>query len=93
MTRQQINIVIDELELTGVASDQSEGVSRALQQELGRLMTEQGVPAKLLSGQAHMVYPLEANPAGAATLQATPSSTPSSMGRAAARAMYKGFNQ
>jgi len=87
MAKQHINVFIEELELSGLAADQGDAVSRALQQELGRLMTERGVPEKLLAGQTPSLSPLQVNPTGLST------STPASMGRAVARAMYRGFNQ
>jgi hypothetical protein len=75
-----IALRIGELELEGIDPAGRFDVARGLEQELLRLLTEGGVPPRLLSGDA-----------GTPPLVQAGALAPGDLGRALARALYEGW--
>lgn len=76
----RVTLGIAELELDGIDPAGRFDVARGLEQELTRLLAEQGVPRGLLSGDA-----------GRPPLVHGAGLSPADLGRAVARAMYEGW--
>jgi hypothetical protein len=81
-----IELNIDELVLNGFAYGDRYLISEAIQQELGRLLAEEGLPS--VASQSGDVSRLDGG-----TFDMTPNSKPTSIGKQVARTVYKGMNR
>ena len=86
MTSQSIELHIQELVLHGFDNLDSYYVRAAVQQELARLFTEQGVPPSLTNGG-------QAGNQSGLTFDAAPGSGANEIGNQVAQALYRGFSQ
>jgi hypothetical protein len=75
-----VTFTVEELRLEGVPAAHRFAVAEALRAELGRLISEQGVPPRLLAGAAPTVPVV--NPTGLG---------PAEIGRSVAAAIYEGW--
>jgi hypothetical protein len=81
-----IELNIEELVLYGFAYGDRYLISEAIQQELGRLLAEQGLPAA--TAQSGDLSHLNAG-----TFDMAPSSRPKSIGTQVAQTVYQGLNR
>jgi hypothetical protein len=81
-----LELHIEELILQGFAVSDRHLISAALQQELSRLFTEQGVPRSFAQGGA--VPQLNGG-----TIQITPAMKPDAIGVQIAQSIYGGFSE
>ena len=75
-----VTLSIQELRLEGIAPFERFALADAMQQELGRLFTERGVPAGLSNAAPPMLGPVDSTGLNAAAL-----------GRSIAAALYEGW--
>ena len=83
---QQLDLQINKLVLHGFSADDAPHIKVALERELGRLFSEQGVPSSLMvSGEmGHL---------NAGRYEATPGATPDAVGGQIAQTIYAGFTK
>jgi hypothetical protein len=81
-----LNLHIDQLVLHGFAAGDRHSISAAIQQELTRLFTEQGVPRSLT--QTSDLPQLNGG-----EIQITPRMQPSAIGVQIAQSLYGGFSE
>jgi hypothetical protein len=81
-----IQLEIEALVLTGFEARHAGRIAAALQNELSRLLQEEGAPAAW--GGSYTVAHLEAGP-----IQVSPRHSPEAIGTQAARAIYRGLHR
>jgi hypothetical protein len=81
-----VELHIDELGLHGYSPRERYGISNAVERELARLLSQQGIPSSLRS--EHTTDEIKG-----ATLDATRNARPHAIGRQIAQAVYQGFSQ
>lgn len=83
---QQLDLQINKLVLHGFSADDAPHIKAAIEQELSRLFSEQGVPSSLLVSGAvgHL---------NAGRYDATPGATPDAIGGQIAQTIYAGFTK
>lgn len=86
MMPSQLEVLIEQLVLHGVAPGDRQLIGAAVQQELTRLFAEQGVPRLLMQGGA--IDRLDGG-----RLEVVAGAEPEGMGVQIAQAVYRGMNQ
>ena len=86
MNPREVELYIEELVLRGFAGGDRHEIRAAVQQELTRLLTEQGIPPSLMEGRS--IARLDGG-----SVEVAPDATPEVIGTQIARSIYGGFGE